>query len=381
MADEFNENDLVNLSGSEGTENSIPDVITDKFKEVFDKLDGDDKSEAGEKNTAAPEASAEEKENSRIRRNERNRQAKEELEIEELEGENGEAPVAESNADDAVTQDQEEEDAKLDAEAVAEEADAPKLDPALRFVAQEFGWTDDKINKLVAADAELATETFTRLADLYTASSRQLLTPGSPVAPGTQATQTAAQPGEPLGKIDKLYQNLAAFAETNGQSLVDEFLIPFKEEFIEPVRQLMAEVQVQKQELNKTEARQTMGTLQKQFPDLYGQAEASPTKVQKQFIQLLGETADQIRHASKVQGKELSVTQALNRAHLLVTADHRERAVRSQIKEQVQRRSKSITAKPTQRGNPNLVAAKSGAKAEEAVSRFWADKGVDAELD
>lgn len=373
MADEFNENDLVDLTNAGGTENSIPDAITDKFAEVFGGKD----TEGGEKDTAAQEVSAADTENARIRRNERNRQAKEELETEELANEEsaeGETPAGET------VQEEEVEEGKAPADEI-EKIEPAKLDPALRFVAQEFGWTDDKINKLVTADPELATETFSRLADLYTTSSRQLLTPGSPVAPGTQPTQNAAQSNEPLSKLDALYNNLAAFAEVNGQSLVDEFLTPLKKELIDPVRQLMAQAVVHQQELNRNEARQTMGTLEQKFGDYYGQTDKPLSPLQQKNRTLLGETADQIRTASKLQGKELSVSQALNRAHLLVTADHRERAVRSQITEQVQRRSKSITAKPSQRANPKLVAAKSGAKAEEAISRFWADKGVDADMD
>jgi plasmid maintenance system antidote protein VapI len=373
-ADDFNENDLVNLSDHGGTDPEIPTAITDKFAEVFNKAEGDDAE--GAENTPAPEVSAEDKENARIRRNERNRQAKEELEAEEQAGDE----VAEAPAEEVETEQEGDEVAAEAADEQAVEADV-KLDPALRFVAQEFGWTDDKINKLVAADSELATETFSRLADLYTNSSRQLLNPGSPVAPGTQAQQNAAQSVDPLSKLDKLYANLAGFAEVNGQSLVDEFLTPLKQELIDPVRQMMAAMEVQRQDLNKTEARQTMGTLETKFGDFYGQTDKAQSPVQKGNRKLLGETADQIRHASRLQGKELSVSQALNRAHLLVTADHRERAVRSQIKEQVQKRSKSITAKPTQRQNPKLVAAKSGAKAADAISRFWADKGIDADLD
>lgn len=379
MADDFNENDLVNLSGNEGSENSIPDAITDKFNEVFNK--SADADAEGDENTPAPELSAEEKaeaagkaETARIRRNERNRQAKEEVESEELEAEEAATPA--DKTEEAVEGD--EVAAKDEVENIDPSA---KLDPALRFVAQEFGWTDDRINKLVAADPEFATETFTRLADLYSSSSRQLLNPGSLVAPGTQEQNTPAQNGEPLGKLDKLYSNLAAFAEVNGQSLVDEFLTPLKQELIDPVRQLMAEVQVQKDELNRTEARSTMGKLEDKFGDFYGKTDSTQSPVQKQNREALGKLADQIRYASKVQGKELSIANALNRAHLLVTADHRERAVRNQIKEQVQKRSKSITAKPTQRLNPTLVAAKSGAKASDAISRFWAEKGVDIELD
>lgn len=57
--------------------------------------------------------------------------------------------------------------------------------------------------------------------------------------------------------------------------------------------------------------------------------------------------AEQILTGAELQGENLSVQEALNLAHLLVTEPIREQIVRTKIKNQIQQRSKGITLKPS----------------------------------
>jgi hypothetical protein len=112
-------------------------------------------------------------------------------------------------------------------EAAASETDekaadpASSLDPYLRFVAQNLGWNDAKINKLLKADPELAEQTFRSLADSYTAMSRQYAGVQAPqgtlLVPGTlNPQQPPAQATDPASRLDKFYSTLAAFKKPTG---------------------------------------------------------------------------------------------------------------------------------------------------------------------
>jgi hypothetical protein len=266
-----------------------------------------------------------------------------------------------------------------EAEAVVAEGEEAKdaapatIDPNLRYVAQEFGWKDEKIDALFKADPELAQQTLQSLSDAYTNLSRQMVQP-TQVAPAPVA-QPAAQPQAPTSKLDQLYADLQSFAEENGDSVVERLLKPLKEEVIEPFRQFQAELQVQKSRAIAAEAGATISTLRQKFGDVYGdEGKASPA--QQQTLSQLAQLADQIRSGAKAQGRELSVKDALNRAHLIVTADRRESDGRKQVQAQVQTRAKAIVARPTPRARPTAE-GRSEAKAMEALERRAAELGIE----
>lgn len=269
---------------------------------------------------------------------------KDELEQEgiEADGSAGESVTDEPKADDAVGD---------EPPAPADKAEVPahQVDPMHRFAAQEAGWSDADIDNLAKMNPALAARTFSTLADAYTNLSRQYLPAASPVAPGTQAAaekpaQTAAE-----SKLDDLYKNLAAFGEANGTDIVDKFLKPLQAEVIEPLRQMMAAQKVAEQRVLAQEANSAFDGLSKGFEGLYGKDVASLTDGQKSARNQLGILADQIRAGAAAQGKSLTVSEALKRAHGVISADFAVANARQQVQKQVQRRSNQITARPTQR--------------------------------
>lgn len=340
----------------------VPQAVTDNITALFSRLT-DDEVVTKETPSAAPQEGKTALQKALA-------EQKSELAEEGLEDIDGVETPATEKADEPVV------------EVKTEAVETPtELDQTLRLAAAQFGWGEEQINDFYAANPTMAVSTFEKLAETYTDLSRQYLAPtGSPVAPVPQSQQTPAQPESPTSKLDALYSDLAAFAEGNGEDIVERLLKPLKAEVIEPLRELMAQNQVRQQELSRSEARQSFQGLAAKFGEVYG-ADTKPLSAEQQEArQTLGFLADQLRAGAKMQGRDLSIPDAINRAHLIVSADRRDKVVRNEIKQQVTKRASGLTAKPTQRNNPALVAP-SNVKASNVVSRFWADKGTDVDFD
>lgn len=353
---------------------SIPQVVVDKFDEIFSpgKLAGETSADAGvanEKKVAEPTLSPREV----ARRAAAKKEQAEELDEEGITGvdnPDGDAPeTTETPAEEAVESEEGNEPA-------AEEAAVEPLDPNLRFAAQQFGWSDEKIDRLHKADPEMATETFGNLLEAYTNLSRQYVAPQPAAATQPQTAQQASVESQ----LDKLYRDLASFSEENGNSLVERFLKPLKEEVIEPFRQMQAVLAVQQQQAIAAEATTTIDALADKFGEVYGKDDIKLTLPQRQAREQLVSIADRIRAGAQAQGVKLSVRNALNQAHLIVTSERRVEEGRQQVKAQVQKRARAITAKPTQRSRPMSTAAKQNeAAALEAYSKRAEELGLAVE--
>lgn len=267
-----------------------------------------------------------------------------------------------------------------------EPAAVAELDPNLRFVAQFYGWPDERINKLFAADPEMATETFGQLLTAFQAMSRQQ---GVNAPSAQQRTQqgnpSAAQnPALQVSQLEQLFANPKAFADANGEQL-GQLLVGIQREVYNPLKtalqqvaQIQAEYMVQKQQAVASEATTATAGLAQKFPDVYGGDPAKLNFFQQQSRQNLFTVADQLRAGAYQQGKEMSVTDALNRAHLIVTAGRQENTARQQVRQQVQQRSRKITARPTQRNNPaGRGVAKGDQAALEAFTTRAAELGIE----
>jgi hypothetical protein len=382
-----NKNDVTPAETNDSTpttESTVPDAVNAAFDDVFSNLSADDLAEIGEaggadEQTETPPMSADQQARAKNRRNLAAKEQQDELEEEGLvSADDPDGTGTAAKSDEEKPGEQADDAAKKAAAAAAQEAD--KVDPALRLAANEMGWTDEKINRLYKADPELAMETLNTLADTYTNLSRQYLTiPGSQQAAGTQqnATEQPAQQQAPTSQLDKFYSQIEAFAETNGEDLAN-FAKALKKELIEPVREILASNKAKQEELYATEARTTVTALGDKFPQFYGGVEGKAlTDVEKNNRAYLGQVADQLRAGAKAQGRDMSIKDAITRAHLVVTAQYRDQIVRKQISGQVQTRQQQITAKPTQRRDPKLTNGRSVANATEAVARKMAELGIE----
>lgn len=368
------ENEEGNDSVQSGPSQEQLGNINEAFEATFSKLSDSDAAEAGDsapaENTAAPKQSPRQK--AEYARQQRVEEGQENDDGEEVDPETQDTDAADKED---ATEDTEVQEGEQPAE--SQEDPTATLDPNHLFAAQQLGWTNEKIAKLAKADPELAAETLASLSDTYNTLSRQMLIPGSLVNPGTPIQQPA-QATTPTTQLDKFYAQLQQFTEANGEDL-GGFAKALNEEVIQPFKQMLAEAESARENSRRTEAQTTMKSLADKFGDFYGKGEAALTPVQQMARGQLAQVADQLRSGAQLQGRPLSITEAINRAHLIVASQYQRQAVRTEIKQNLQKRSKAITAKPTQRTNPS-AGRRGVAKATEAISQFWADKGeVDGE--
>ena len=89
--------------------------------------------------------------------------------------------------------------------------------------------------------------------------------------------------------------------------------------------------------------------------------------------------ADQIRAGAQSQGVDMSIREALNRAHLIATADLAKQTARREVQAAVKKRSTQLTQRPTGRKTKTAVAGVTSRKGDEAalaaVEDFWDQRG------
>jgi len=85
--------------------------------------------------------------------------------------------------------------------------------------------------------------------------------------------------------------------------------------------------------------------------------------------------ADQIMAGARVQGKDMDVVRALESAHLLVSKDVQEQAIRERIKSDVKKRDKSLSINPSvgKKNNKPTDPAAARKELEAKVSKKLAD--------
>ncbi len=244
----------------------------------------------------------------------------------------------------------------------------PTLDPILREAALEAGYTDAQIDRLFKADAEIAETTFARL----------VIGPGSTrTDPASSQAASAAAPAIDLKIPDALTDDaLKKFAEQNGQEVADAIKVR-RDSFIGPMQAMQAHLAQTQRAAIANEANATIAALAKDHVAVYGDGTDAKTTVAQQAARYkLAETADQLIAGAKAQGKNLSVSDALKRAHSIVSRDTVKVQARNEITQQVKKRSAAITNKPTKRNPPKANSGEqSDAAAAEVINNFWNERG------
>lgn len=239
------------------------------------------------------------------------------------------------------------------------------LDPVLRAIANDSGWTDEQIDKLYSLDADAANMTFGQLADTYANLSRQFLevNPG-PSQPAFTQNQPAQNPQAPAkgNQLPTMLTDaaLAKFAEANGEESAN-LIKAIRDHFAGEVNALRGEYEIIQQKGKEAElqavaqeANTSISALRAKFPALYGAGDDPRTMTvaqQNAVIELAG-LADQIRAGARAQGRVLSVNDAIKRAHYIVSRDSVKTEARQEVVTNVRRRAAQVTARPTQRNNP-----------------------------
>lgn len=356
-------------------------AIQSKFAEVFAGSDD----EEGEQPTPA------------ARRAQRSRDEEEAEELEGLdtdEADDGTEPDDEP-ADEPDESDDAEEGSDESAEAEeqgqtdddeAGEGEQPTLDPILRHAAHRAGWSDDEIDELAKASPDVAERQFRRVLDAYNDLSRRYGQFGQqppqqqPPQPPRQQSQDAPSTEQDL--LGRLYggpEKVAELKEKYGPEMFDELLRPM----LQPVQEMMGHYQAQQDQAVAREVNGFFGDLPETFGDLYGSNDKGFDEKQREMRLKVCEQADIIHDGAMRQGIDLPIRECLERANMMVAAEHLGSLERKRILSEARKRSKQRTRKPSQRGGSSGRDAnkRSDKAAMEAYARRAKELGIDTSED
>jgi hypothetical protein len=284
------------------------------------------------------------------------------------------------------------------------DGEEPTLNPLLIQAARRAQWTDDEINELIDSSPEVAERTFTRLLqsmnDVAAEYGRigaaamdhlpqQMGVPpvSQTIAPQQQVNPGVNQFGVPQhGQIQQEGDNLLAsiygerlpqLTESYGKDAIQDLIQPLVTNLLEPVRQLQAEAQRQRTEATAQEVSTFFGGLPEEMKGLYGSG-SQVSGEQYESRQQLARLADQIYTGAASQGLTLSIGECLDKASMLHASGHLAGLERRKITEQVRRRSKQKTQRPTSRRRQPIAA---GEKSEAAATQAYIERAAELGMD
>ena len=226
--------------------------------------------------------------------------------------------------------------------------------------AKARNWTDQEIADFAKATPELALKTFERMHESRTQEikewaelGRKTRTAPAPASAPAQPVASAPQVPTALAPID-----INAMVEKFGnKELIEAMAGPVNAAIaaMTPLVQGATRAQEQAQQTAKENLGKTIqdfftsGDL-KPYADAYGTKVDTLTAAQIDQRQKVLETADALISGAAVQGRQLSVQDALTLAHDSVSSGLKTNIVREQIKTKVTKRQHQITMQPTHVG-------------------------------
>jgi hypothetical protein len=279
-----------------------------------------------------------------------------------------------------------------------EPQEAPATLPhALIQAAKRSGWTDAEVEEFAKADPDLAERTFQKLKDSSDQLSERYAAMGQGrAAPAPQAPQPPTGPGgnghvpDPTASLvdtifdPKLQVDIPqADGSVRKGSVWEKYGPDFRKEIIDPLigplNELYGFVQQQRAQGMAQQIEGWHKALPKEEASLYGQSD-SVTPEQVQARTRLWTYADQIRAGAAAQGLDMSIDEALGRAHSVVSRDHLASLERKRLTAQIQTRSKQLTARPTQRHGGAGTGTRGGERSDDAAMRAVARRAEELGL-
>ena len=377
MADEQTE--VSETTSGETNDDVLTPELEAKINEVFDKESSSDRKEA---RATPPQA-------------QRKRQTQSSEEAESVNDE-----LAEPGSDETQTDQPTDQPKQPVGKEVIEDDPITTLDPVLRKVAQRAKWTDEQLREALDLNPEATTNTLKTLHGSFNDLSARFASFANPPQnqgyqqpPETyqqpqyqQPQRQPVQPSPASGGGKQVLEQLfgkdyeAKLAVNYGDTFIEDVINPLLGTVIEPVMRMQQEVERQRVLAVADEVNKTFGELSKQLPDVYGDPSKNRlTQEQDAFRQQVLVYADQIRSGATMQGVPMSVSEAIENAHLAVASQHLQRIEREKLTQQVTDRSRRITARPTQRGFTG--AGKGMVKSREAAIAAFEQKAAEMGLD
>lgn len=296
------------------------------------------------------------------------------------ERENGDSEEADDDSDDddidgGETDDDEDEDEDgVEDDEDDEDEDDPidQIDPALLSIAELTGMSREKVTNLFKADPKGTVKALEALADSFTSTSQAFAS----VQSKDRATSAGNAPSLTAG-FDKLFQNMDKLSETHGQEFVDNIMKPLKTEVLEPLKQVYAFMQEQRQQDLIRRVDRHYDTLATgAFEAFYGKSGEPLSKRQQANREQVAEWADRISVGANAQGKDISPEEALTRAHVIVTANLRNSTALKEVQSKVKKRAKGLSVKPSSRTQRSAELPRSETKAMAAYAAKLSELGL-----
>lgn len=282
--------------------------------------------------------------------------------------------------------------------------DTPTLNPILKRAALRAKWDPDVVQQFWERDPDLAEKTFaqlhrsqnelsSRFAQLGQQPQQQAMPQtyqqprGQSVNPAP-APQVPSNPNDIMQMMAEVYGGQQSFEKLNADwnNAIPTLIQPFVERVLMPQQQMLQQamnfIAGQERQNVAKEATMWFNGVKDDFGEMYGIGTTTPSQEQMQAKRALTLTADRIRNGARTQGIQMTVSEALEQAHLMIAADHYQEVERKRITAQIKRRSASITARPTQRRSPAVSGTggdtvKSLEAAQEAYAAKAAELGID----
>lgn len=283
----------------------------------------------------------------------------------DVEEEVEETPAAEATKEEPADED---EPAEVKATEEAEEAAAPAsekksaagtptLPAAYRRSLKAYEWTDDEIDNALATGGDRFVLTAQKMHANRNKEVAQWAEAGRAARQPGQQTQTSNQkPVEDDGQL-KPVDAAALKAKYGDEALIDDIVGPVNK-VVAQINKLVPQVQRSQQQSQQTE----LETLDRQVQAFFGSKDleayretayghgANQTPEHITNRQKVLETADALIGGAKLQGRYLTLDEALTLAHDSVTAPIKAKAARTELGNQLKKRNTAISLRPNTRG-------------------------------
>lgn len=247
-----------------------------------------------------------------------------------------------------------------------QKADTSVPQSLLERAAEQSGMSVEELNQLRDSNPELAEKVFTKLSDELVTESLRLARAGTAGGQGDtspQSSQSSDQSaGDATSKLDAMLktlsdENLQAFEDAQGPEFVSQFLRPFrdtlqelKQQVVDPVQDLQTQLTAREQESLQQTVNQAFSSLGDE--EFYGKDQGTLTKDQVSNRERVAQLADQIRAGAWAQGQDLAISEAIQRAHSIVSSGRQHDRARKELMDQVKKQSKGLVSKPSSATNP-----------------------------
>lgn len=326
---------------------TVPQEVTDKFSEVFSK---DEDSSQGLVNADLQQQ----------------QDALEQAGDVTPDGIPSDKDEESDHAEDGIEQDeagQDDEPQGDEAEGDPNEQEQEQVDEALIDIARLNNFSEEDIKGLVGEyGAGPVSAMLQKLADATDETTRQLAQSASAQQPSPTPPGQAA----PSNGTSESRDSLGVIREQFGDDVADA-LVKHVESLVRPIQeQYAAQTEAQQAQALREELNAVLDPLNERTKGLY----TPGSQMQQQLLTF----ADQIRAGAAAQGRNVSVREAIERAHRIVGKDFEKSETRKEIVSQLKKRTP--TAKPTR--SQRTTKPGTDAAALEAVSQKMLSMGMES---